>query len=105
MGVSSTPDPQIGKLLTIECTFSGIPAPEVIWRKGQDVIRASDGRYQITSARNSSYLEANVTSNDFDGLYECIVTNIAGSDNLSIEIKLDGKLYTYRCPVMHYLYN
>ena len=65
------------------------------------MIKDSDDRYLITSARNSSYLEANVASSDFNGLYECIITNIAGRDNQSIEIKLNGKLCTYICNVLH----
>ena len=75
--------------------FNGTPEPYVVWRKGQDVIRASDGRYQIVnnSAMNSSRLEASITSSDFSGLYECVVTNDAGSNNMSIDIKLNGKLY------------
>ena len=52
-------------------------------------------RFQImtNSRMNFSHLQAVITSNDFNGLYECIVTNDAGYDKESVEIKLKGKLY------------
>lgn len=104
-GLNSVRNPQIGGLLTIECMFEGTPAPYVTWRKGQEVIRAGDGRYQIVnnSAMNSSSLEASITGTDFNGLYECVVTNDAGSDCESIEIKLNGKLCTYIHNIIHNL--
>ena len=93
--MASTPDPQIGQPFYIECMFTGIPAPQVTWRKDQDVINTTDGRYEVTTIpTSSSRLEtsANLNPNsESNGLYECIVTNNAGSDNTSFVIELKGK--------------
>ena len=98
IGEDSTPGPDllIGKSFYIECRFTGIPEPRVVWRKDQDVINATNGHYEVTTipASFQSRLETLSTlkpTSEFNGLYECIVTNDAGSDNRSFNIELKGK--------------
>ena len=53
----------------------------------------TDDRYNIVNLpASSSRLETSIkTSGEFNGLYECIITNDAGSDNRSVYIELEGK--------------
>ena len=84
----STPDPCIGEPLFIECIFSAIPV-NVTWRKGSDVLNTVDDHYQImTIPDNSSSLKIFAATNEFNGLYECIISNDAGRDNMSMYIEL-----------------
>ena len=92
--MDSTPDPEIGQPFYVQCMFTGIPAPQVIWRKDKDVINTTDGYYEITTVPgSSSRLKISKSNNEFNGLYECIVTNIANSVNRSFDIELKGEYY------------
>ena len=51
--------------------------------------------------RNSSRLHIPVASIEFNGMYECFVTNVAGSDSSSIFIKLQGQLWLCTYGYLH----
>ena len=99
VGVESTPDPRIRERFFIQCMFTGIPVPHtIVWRKGNRKINTTDNHYQVVviQARNnitSSRLEVFPDSSEFSGVYECVISNDAGSDNTSIHIDLKGKLH------------
>ena len=48
--------------------------------------------YEIVAipAKNSSRLEVSKPTSEFNGVYECIIKNGAGSDNEFVKIELTG---------------
>ena len=93
-------NPRIGKPFFIECTVSGIPMANIFWRMEGILLNQTNALYDCNSRfriipflnRNSSRLSISAASIDFNGMYECVVANDAGTDSVPIHIKLQGQL-------------
>lgn len=97
---STSRHPRTGEPFSIECTATGIPKPEISWRLKGTVLNDTDiytcdSKFNIipNPSRNSSRLRISAASNEFNGTYECIIFNDAGSDSKSIDIYLQGQLH------------
>ena len=95
-GVNFTPDPHIGESFFLECAFVGIPPPTVVWSKDGSELTEMDDKTKIVLTDRSSRLEiTEATSTDFNGMYECDVSNVAGVTSKSFHIELQGLLVSY----------
>ena len=73
--------------ISLFCPVSGLPKPEVTWKKDGKVLIPGD-TYTIDS---NGTLKFNANTLDADGLYTCIAENVAGKDVLSSVINLQGR--------------
>ena len=96
IGTNITQNPQIGESFFIECNFTGLPIPTVVWKKdGDELDEFNDDSIKIICRDNSSYLKIiGAIDTSFNGLYECNITNVVGSISQSFQIKLQGQLVT-----------
>ena len=98
-----------GNSVIFECTATGIPAPEITWLKdGVELNSISDPRITFGFAsdpmdfsRDDGETVLGVTRNltlantvdEDSGSYVCMATNIAGNDNDTFEVIVQGMCY------------
>ena len=87
------PNPQVtgvqGQSLVLQCTTSGSPSPMITWYFNMRQITVNDAlRLSITPDGNL-IINGVVTSDD--GLYQCVATNVAGSDIGTVNLTIYGK--------------
>nr|XP_051676343.1 hemicentin-1 isoform X2 [Oryctolagus cuniculus] len=67
-----------GNLISLLCESSGIPPPNIIWKKkGSPVLADSVGRVRILSGGRQ--LQISVAEKSDAGLYTCVASSVAGS--------------------------
>ena len=90
-----TPNLLIGEPLTISCTVSGIPLPVITWRKDGLILENTDTGLRIVTIDGgmTSSVEVSEGRPEFNGVYECIATNLAGSVKQESRIELQGWAY------------
>ena len=90
-----TPNPRIGSPFSIQCTATGIPQPDITWRKDGLLLEATEDEVlrivEINDGRTSS-VEVSEGRTEFNGIYECIATNDADSVMKIARIELLGEL-------------
>ncbi|XP_069890339.1 hemicentin-1 [Dipodomys merriami] len=79
-----------GNLISLLCESSGIPPPNLIWKKkGSTVLADSGGRVRILSGGRQ--LQISVAEKSDVGLYTCVASNAAGTAkkdyNLQVHIR------------------
>uniref|UniRef100_A0A8C9DLV3 Hemicentin-1 n=1 Tax=Prolemur simus TaxID=1328070 RepID=A0A8C9DLV3_PROSS len=79
-----------GNLISLLCESSGIPPPNLIWKKkGSPVLADSMGRVRILSGGRQ--LQISVAEKPDAGLYTCVASNVAGTTkkdyNLQVYIR------------------
>ena len=90
-GVNRTSDPVVGEPFFLECKYTGVPSPNVVWSKDRRVLSELDDTIKIVPTDSSSRLEiTQATSTDFSGIYECNISNIAGFASQSFHITIQG---------------
>ena len=72
------------------CTFTGIPAPQIRWEKNERVFLLGKGR-SIINSTGRSQLEINSLALSDAGVYNCSVSNIAGTDMRSVRLEVRGE--------------
>ena len=87
------PNPQVigvqGQSLVLQCVTSGFPEPTITWHFNMRQIIVNDApRLSITPDGNL-IINGVVTSDD--GLYQCVATNAAGSDDGTVNLTIHGK--------------
>ena len=91
--LSTTANPELGEPFFIHCTATGTPQPTISWRKNGLILEATDDevlRIISTDMGRTSRVEVAEGRPEFNGIYECISTNIAGSDNMAVRVQLLG---------------
>ncbi|KAM9212162.1 hemicentin-1 [Dugong dugon] len=67
-----------GNLISLLCESSGIPPPNLIWKKkGSPVLADSVGRVRILSGGRQ--LQISIVEKSDTGLYTCVASNVAGT--------------------------
>ena len=92
--VNNNPMLTAGEPLTLTCTATGTPRPEIEWYRGDSMI-ISSSRIQITNMNSdaddttvvSTLVISSVTVGDA-GTYECRVENIAGTASQEYSISV-----------------
>uniref|UniRef100_H0XAK9 Hemicentin 1 n=1 Tax=Otolemur garnettii TaxID=30611 RepID=H0XAK9_OTOGA len=79
-----------GNLISLLCESSGIPPPNLIWKKkGSPVLADSMGRVRILSGGRQ--LQISIAEKSDAGLYTCVASNVAGTTkkdyNLQVYIR------------------
>lgn len=89
MNRTSDDDLRIGEQFYLECTFIGQPPPEVVWSQNGTILSETPmNGIKIISNGSSSHLDIHATSMNFNGDYECFVSNVAGNVSQSFQIQL-----------------
>ena len=86
-----TPDPREGVELTVECTVTGNPAPEVSWFKDGSTLTSGGNIFVSTSNEGVAQVRISSASTTDSGVYLCIVENLAGSVNQSFRVDVTRK--------------
>ncbi|XP_044798653.2 hemicentin-1 isoform X3 [Bubalus bubalis] len=82
-----------GHLISLLCESSGIPPPNLIWKKkGSTVLADSAGRVRILSGGRQ--LQISIAEKSDAGLYSCMASNVAGT------AKKDYSLQVYIRPTI-----
>uniref|UniRef100_H0WC62 Hemicentin-1 n=1 Tax=Cavia porcellus TaxID=10141 RepID=H0WC62_CAVPO len=82
-----------GNLITLLCESSGIPPPNLIWKKkGSPVLPDSGGEVRMLSGGRQ--LQISIAKKSDAGLYTCVASNVAGTT------KKDYSLQVYIRPVI-----
>ena len=78
-----------GVFVTLSCTLSGDPAPELIWFfNGQEI--TTSGKYTVRHDSEVHYLEINGFSADEAGEYECVGYNSIGECRCTLTLEVEG---------------
>ncbi|XP_021098568.1 hemicentin-1 [Heterocephalus glaber] len=82
-----------GNLISLLCESSGIPLPNLIWKKkGSPVLGDSVGRVRMLSGGRQ--LQISIAKKSDAGLYTCVASNVAGTT------KKDYSLQVYIRPII-----
>lgn len=85
----------LGSSALLECKVSGSPPISVAWfRNGLKLV--SGEKHQISFSDNLCILEVNSLSDSDAGTYTCKATNIAGSDECSAVLTVQGQCMVVR---------
>ena len=110
--ISVYPDEQFsytvdeGNSVTFECTATGIPDPEITWRRNEMAFNSSDPRVTIgnmptiieamrdsdnkTVFQVTQTLTLNTTMDSDSGMYESVAMNHVGQDSSFFELIVQG---------------
>ena len=103
-----------GDPVTLRCSATGVPGPSFEWFNQSTPISGSNSRITVSTI-NSSLLTSNqlyqliqeltiIETNDYDSdSYYCAATNLAGSDNASVELIVQRKMlhFSLNCALMN----
>ena len=64
--------------VTLNCSFTGNPAPMVHWEKDEEVF-TPEGSRRVNNSPDRSQLEIGFLTLPDAGEYTCVVTNVAGT--------------------------
>nr|XP_024218987.1 vascular endothelial growth factor receptor 1 isoform X2 [Halyomorpha halys] len=77
-----------GKFISWNCSVSGIPEPEVIWYKDNQILETKNDRVKLEN-RNRT-LRITYASLEDTGIYRCIASNSAGNVSAEYTLKIRG---------------
>jgi len=77
----------VGKAAKFEATVSGLPVPDIIWKKDDQPIE-SDDRTTVETKGNSKFLHFKKTQAEDIGSYSIVATNEAGTDSSSAHLRV-----------------
>ena len=79
-----------GTHFELVCTFTGIPAPEILWERDGSVFLLGEGRRVINTTGRSQLVINSLALSDA-GVYTCSVSNVAGNVTRSVNLKVIGE--------------
>lgn len=80
---------QAGQRVDLPCNAQGMPLPVITWSKDGSAMLV-DGVQHISSPDGTLSINQAVLSDA--GIYTCVATNIAGSDETEIALRVQGDL-------------
>ncbi|KAL5494513.1 hypothetical protein EMCRGX_G015863 [Ephydatia muelleri] len=76
-----------GRTIQLNCTFDGLPAPNVIWTHPNGSVITSQSRFTIqTTSTSSSLTITSLVGGGDNGAYTCIASNISGVSNKTVQL-------------------
>lgn len=81
---------QVGQRVDIPCSAQGTPLPVITWFTGGSAILV-DGLQHISHPDGTFSIDQAVLSDA--GIYTCVATNIAGSDETEITLHVQGDFW------------
>ncbi|KAF5916711.1 hypothetical protein HPG69_005506, partial [Diceros bicornis minor] len=95
---------QVGQRVDLPCNAQGTPLPVITWFKGRSTVLV-DGVQRISNPDGMLSIDQAVLSDA--GIYTCVATNIAGSDETEITLHVQDKMSTsndvnHRSPTMRF---
>lgn len=82
---------QVGQRADILCNAQGTPLPVITWLKGGSAMLV-DGVQHVSNSDGMLSIEQAMLSDA--GIYTCVATNIAGSDETEITLHVQGDFCT-----------
>lgn len=88
---------QVGQRVDIPCNAQGTPLPVITWSKGGSTMLV-DGVQHVSNPDGTLSIDQAMPSDA--GIYTCVATNIAGTDETEITLHVQGdfwhrKIYVY----------
>lgn len=80
-----------GTTYRVTATVTGIPEPEIVWRKDQTIVSTRDERIQITREKNVTTLEITNIKRVHSGKYSITATNNAGESTVDVKLNVIDK--------------
>ena len=81
-----------GRTIQLNCTFDGLPAPNVIWTYPNGSVITSQSRFTIqTTSTSSSLTITSLVGVGDNGTYTCIASNISGVSNKTVQLFVQGE--------------
>ena len=71
--------------VTLRCSATGLPAPDVQWTKNGTVLKKQ---------QSTAILSLNDVTDHDEGVYRCAVNNSGGSNYSDVKIKVVGRSFT-----------
>lgn len=85
-----------GSEVTLSCTATGQPTPFVTWlRDGEEVPTNSTPHLSSMGGEGWGSLTISPVRSEDGGVWECVGTNVAGSNQESITLSVLGKSYDH----------
>ena len=86
-----------GSAATLTCTAAGQPTPSIVWlRNGEEVPTNSTPRLSLTTGVGMASLMISSVASEDEGMWVCVGSNIAGSNQQSITLSVLGESLTLR---------
>ena len=81
----------VNRILVINCPASGIPTPDIVWAKDDEILDPTlHPNIQVIASGRQLRISAAAISDS--GSYRCIATNKAGEDSLEYQLSVYCKL-------------
>lgn len=80
-----------GTTYRVTATVTGVPEPEIVWRKDHTIISAQDERVRITRVKNVSTLEITTIERNDSGKYSITATNNVGDSTVDVKLNVIDK--------------
>ena len=81
-----------GYSVQLNCTFDGLPVPNITWTSPNGSILTSQSHFMIQSSNTSTMLTISVLGLGDKGTYTCNATNSIGVSSAPIQLIVKGKL-------------
>eukprot|EP00731_Ephydatia_muelleri_P009431 Em0005g17a len=81
-----------GRTIQLNCTFDGLPAPNVIWTHPNGSVITSQSRFTIqTTSTSSSLTITSLVGGGDTGTYTCRATNFRGVSSNTVQLFVQGE--------------
>ncbi|XP_028823701.1 hemicentin-1 isoform X1 [Denticeps clupeoides] len=76
---------QVGHPVDLPCVVQGLPAPSITWLKQRATLQSSGGNVHFSP---DGTLRMHKVATSDEGVYTCVVTNIAGRDEVDVQLQV-----------------
>lgn len=80
-----------GATYRVTATVTGVPEPEIVWRKDQTIISERNERVRITREKNVFILEITTITRNDSGKYSITATNTVGESTVDVKLTVIDK--------------
>ena len=85
-----------GRTIQLNCTFDGLPAPNVIWTHPNGSVITSQSRFTIqTTSTSSSLTITSLVGGGDTGTYTCNATNFRGMSSNTTQLFVQGEWWVW----------